>query len=305
MIVITGGFGFIGNEVVRQLKKVYGSKNIYIVDNMSRIANDISDLDQIKYNKTDIRDFNAINKIIMTLRPNVIIHLAALHYIPECNSKPVETLQTNVDSTLNLILSALENDVEHLIFASSGAVYADCSDKINEDYECKPVDIYGLSKLFAEQLIKQYLYYSDVKVSVCRFFNNYGPRETNHHILPEVISQLKSSSDFLSLGNINSIRDYVFVEDTAKAIITILENQVDKYKIMNIGSGVGFSVEELIKKISHILKRDIDVRLDKNRIRKVDKKVQVADISLILNNGFNPTNIDVGLTKLLKYENLI
>jgi UDP-glucose 4-epimerase len=305
MILITGGFGFIGNEVVRQLKNKYGPNKIHVVDDFSRIASDIKDLSDISFSRIDIREFNKVNELIKSLKPETIIHLAALHFIPECNSDPVKTLQINLDSSLNIILSALENQVNHFVFASSGAVYADYEHKINEESYCHPVDIYGYSKMFAEKIIENYLFGSEIKVSICRFFNNYGPRETNAHILPEIFTQLRRNKNYLNLGNIESIRDYVYVEDTAKTVLTILENQENQYDILNIGSGIGFSVRELIEKISELMRIKIDVRLDLNRIRKTDKKVQVADISKIRAYGIKPIDINSGLTRLLEYEGLI
>lgn len=304
MILITGGFGFIGNEVVRQLASKYGNENVHVLDNFSRIAEDIADLNSISYSKIDIRDFENVDKLIENLKPQTIIHLAALHFIPECNANPLQTIETNSTATLEIVLSALKNKVEHFVFASSGAVYSDWAKNIHEEFDCLPVDIYGYSKMFAENLIQLYLKDSPVKVSICRFFNNYGPRETNPHILPEIINQLKKNGDFLELGNIDSIRDYIYVEDTAKVISLIMSKQEKQFATYNIGSGSGNSVRELIQKIEDILGIKIMIHVDPNRIRKVDKKVQVADISKIKEFDFKPIPIDDGLKHLLEFEGL-
>ncbi|MBN2410087.1 NAD-dependent epimerase/dehydratase family protein [candidate division KSB1 bacterium] len=303
MDLVTGGLGFIGNELVRQLK-VY--TKVHILDNGSRIAPDIDDLRHIPIIEVDITDFHRVRNVFETLRPRRVFHLAAIHYIPECNANPEKTLRTNVEATLGLLRISAEYGVEHFIFTSSGAVYADSPDILTEDSTVAPVDIYGLSKLFGEQVCQLVSRQTGLPVTICRLFNNYGPRETNAHIIPEIFSQLKKGNT-LRLGNIDTKRDYIFTSDTAAALIEISKGPPRNMQILNISTGHSVSVKDLVEKIAKIFKTDIKIVQDPARLRKSDKLDQRGSNDRLKKvTGFCPQiDLDKGLRYLLEYEKLL
>src|SRR5206468_5839695 len=212
--LVTGGLGFIGNELVRQLA---GTTDVVILDNRARVAPKIDDIAKVRVFDVDLSDHQSVAAKIRMLKPTTVYHLAAIHYIPECNANPERTIRINVEATLGLLRACSENGVRHFLFASSGAVYADSPDPLNESAPVLPVDIYGWSKLHAEQLGAWSSRVEGLAVTVCRVFNNYGPRETNAHIVPEIISQLRQGNT-LHLGNITARRDYIHISDTARAL---------------------------------------------------------------------------------------
>src|SRR5262245_16250517 len=119
--LVTGGLGFIGNELSRQLK----GDSLAIIDNKSRTAPRIEDLADVPVYQVDLTDHATVGRIISELKPRVVFHLAAIHYIPECNANPERTLRTNVEATLGLLRNCSSAGVKHFLLASSGAVYAD------------------------------------------------------------------------------------------------------------------------------------------------------------------------------------
>lgn len=299
--LVTGGRGFVGNEVVRQL--IAKKRDVAILDNNSRVAKNINDIENVIVYSADLTDRNAVGAVFQKFEPTHVIHLAAMHFIPECNADPHKTIAVNLQGTINLFEAAKNSGVRKLTFASSGAVYADSKLPLSEGATpVRPVDIYGWSKLFCENVADLYRS-EDLEILGVRLFNVYGPRETNPHILPEIISQLKNS-DILKLGNIDTYRDFIFVEDAARGFIDLTCLRSPNLKIVNLGSGNSISMRSLIEKIAMILEREIEVIIDSSRYRPADKAVQTACDKLLKSylSDFDCISFDEGLSKLLKAE---
>ena len=173
MNLITGGLGFIGNELARQLSQA--GEEVAILDNHNRVAPRIEDLAGLPVCEVDITDREATAKVIRELKPRTVFHLAAIHYIPECNANPERTLRVNVEGTMSLLNACAAAGVEHFLLASSGAVYADSPEPLNEMSPVAPVDIYGWSKWFAEELCRWHAQQSGLRVTICRFVQQLRP----------------------------------------------------------------------------------------------------------------------------------
>ena len=149
---IIGGLGFLGNEIVRQL--ISDGNEVFIVDNHYKSANDIEDIKSVRTYSTDIRNFDQLRLEIIKEDPDVLIHTAAIHYIPECNNNPTLAFDVNVTGTLNILRIIQELNPAHFVHLSSGAVYADSNELLNEEESKIEVgDIYGMTKLINEQMI--------------------------------------------------------------------------------------------------------------------------------------------------------
>jgi len=305
MIVVTGGLGFIGNELVRQLHAK--GEQVAIIDNENRIAPHLEDIAAVPVYKIDITDNVAVDRVLAELKPSLIYHLAAIHYIPECNAYSERTLRVNVEGTLSLLNAAVKHSCAHFIMASTGAVYGDSPKHLNEGDTIAPVDIYGLSKWFAEDLCRSKS--AEMHITICRLFNNIGLRETNAHILPEIINQLKTGTRILQLGNTSPIRDYIATQDTATALIQlgVIKNNSNAYEVYNLATGKGASVNELIEIMADLLGEKIMIETDPTRFRKADKEVQLADISKLKEAlNWEPQHaLKNVVAELMKFEGLI
>ncbi|MGE5680402.1 MAG: NAD-dependent epimerase/dehydratase family protein, partial [Bacillota bacterium] len=238
---VTGGAGFIGRETVRHLLLNKCRVTVYDDFSFGRKEN----LEEFKENKLlevitgKVEDSDNLSDKIMRLRPEVIIHLAAIHFIPFCNNNTLETIKINVDGTYSVLDAAARFGVKRVMLASSGAIYASelhCLSEKND--RPSPVDVYGCSKLLAENIGEYFSHTSSLEVTSMRFFNTYGPFETNKHLIPEIIEQIKKGNNIF-LGNITSKRDYIFTEDIAKAIVMLSEcKNLKKYEVVNIGTGI-------------------------------------------------------------------
>lgn len=304
MVIVTGGLGFIGNELVRQLKKA--NQEIIVVDNKNRIAPKIEDIQDLPVAEIDITDFKKLSGWMKEVQPDVVYHLAAIHYIPECNENPERTLRVNVEGTQAVFRAAAEANVSKIVFASSGAVYADSSEALRESAPIAPIDVYGWSKLFGEQLCTLYHQLHETPIVIARLFNNYGLRETNPHIIPEILNQIRIQNH-IRLGKITTIRDYIHTTDCAKALIKLAEAHQNGIETVNVATGIGYSVKQIIELIEMIMGRSIHVDHDNHRLRKFDKQSQVANIDKLKSiTKWEPeVNIQTGINRLLEFENLL
>lgn len=304
MDIITGGLGFIGNELTRQLLAC--GREVVVIDNRRRVAPRIADLAAVPVIEADLTDAEAARRAFAGLKPQNVFHLAAIHYIPECNADPAHALRVNVEATQNVLDAAIAAGAEHFLPASTGAIYADSPAALTEDACVAPVDIYGWSKTFAENLARWRATRGETRVTVCRFFNNYGPRETNRHIIPEILDQLRTG-DELQLGTTSTRRDYIHTRDNAEALIRLADLPPERERTVNIGTGVDASVDELVALLAELLGRPLRITHDPARVRPVDKQVQRADITRLRQlTGWQPrVQLRDGLAELLRFEGLL
>jgi UDP-glucose 4-epimerase len=281
-VLVTGGNGFVGREVCRRL---YNDHAICVVDNLrsgaARFGTD--ELAKVRLAKVDIADAAAVRDVMSDFKPDTIIHLAAIHYIPECESDPALAVRTNVDGTVNLLCAAPSG--ARFVFASSGAVYKpDDKPHSEDDATIGPSDVYGFTKLHGEHFVKYFAAQRSLSAVNVRLFNVVGPGETNPHLLPEIIAQLKAGRTILRLGNMSPKRDYIHVRDAASGFIAVaLKDDVAAGSTLtvNLGTSHSYSVAELVAKLKSVAMIDFSLEQEQSRLRKVDRPHLAADISKI------------------------
>lgn len=229
----------------------------------------------------DIRNPEQVATLMAIWRPEIIVHLAAIHYIPECENEPALAVSTNVTGTLNLLQWAPAGS--RFIFASSGAVYKPENAAHDEaTSETDPSDIYGLTKLHGEQYVKAMAEKRGLAAVIVRLFNVAGPGETNPHLLPEMVAQLHAGRDRIELGNLTPLRDYIDVRDAASGFAAAaLGGRVNPGEtcIVNLGSGQAASVQDVVTKLQDISGIRFAVVQHPDRIRKVDRPLLLANNS--------------------------
>ena len=218
--LVTGGCGFVGAALVRRL--LAQSCEVVVVDDFSRGSPDNlgPGRDHVTVVRQDVRD--DLDRVFALFQPEVVFHLAALHFIPDCDADPARCLQVNVEGTRAVLAAtAALRHQPGLVLASSAAVYAPVDGPVPEQPDSLgPVDVYGYSKRWAEELAADYAARTGTAVGIARLFNVFGPGETNAHFIPSLICQLKAG-DQVRLGNLSSRRDYVFVDDVAEALLRL------------------------------------------------------------------------------------
>jgi UDP-glucose 4-epimerase len=276
---VTGGAGFIGSALTSSL--IATGHEVIVYDNFERGRRDtVPTCSSVEIAEGDIRDRGHVGDAIAASRPHFVVHLAALHFIPDCISRPADTLEINVEGTRNVLDGCTGGDLRGVIFASSGAVYAPTDDACRESTSAvAPSDVYGKSKALAERLLHAWHGATGVATSILRIFNAIGRGETNPHVLPHVLESLRASNS-VSLGNTHTRRDYVDTRDIAAAILAVANRSVG-CQIYNVGSGVAHSVAEIIELLSTVLARPVTVVSDPNRMRRADRLLLLADIDRI------------------------
>ncbi|MBC7712076.1 MAG: SDR family NAD(P)-dependent oxidoreductase [Rhizobacter sp.] len=313
--LITGAAGFLGSHVTEKL--ISEGKKVIAVDNLSWGHKSFIEerKNAMDFYQVDIRDKDELDKIFEKHQPTHVIHLAALHFIPAAIKDPSLAIDINVRGTQNLLQSMREKaHVKSFWFASTGDVYA--PDELPH-HETKsvtsPFNIYGLTKFMCEQLINlESKNAPDTKFVIGRLFNLYGARETNPHIIPEILNQIrKQTGDVqLSLGSIWPKRDMVPVDQTADSIISTVKKLSEFQQnifCMNYATGNVTSIEEMIKMISKILNRKIQINIDPAKVRGVERSHLQADVGALkafLGKTPDP-DLTIGLTKILRDEQFI
>ncbi len=298
--LVTGGAGFIGSAVVPTLQKE--GHDVYVYDNLSFGSRDFIDINDDHFYFGDIRDKDAVDKAIGEIKPDMIVHLAAIHFIPYCNEHPFEAADTNIRGTMN-ILAAAEKlpELKKLFFASTAAVYPIYDDAVSEEHEVHPLDIYGLSKLTGEHLCKRFNLETGIDTIVCRFFNAFGPNETNPHLIPEIEKQLREGKRTINLGNLTPKRDFIHTHDMANAVRLLLNLKDVGYDTFNLGRGIEYSVVEIVEAFERQLNEKIKIEVDPARVRKVERQHLLADVSKLKRvAGWEPVwGIDEGIKNLI------
>lgn len=277
-VLIIGGAGFIGwhlAEIYRDHKR-----NIYLYDNLSVGWNEAFNAFEGNAIQGDILDRDLLVKTLQQNDIDLVIHLAAIHHIPTCENNPQEAFKINIQGTQTIIEACVDAGVQKLIFASSGAVYDIIDGPISEDSKVSPRDIYGISKVAGEHLMEYFVRKHSGQAIVARLFNTVGRRETNDHLMPAIIGKLKNDPTLLQLGNLEPKRDYIHVEDTAAAFYHLgnyIEGNKVGFDVFNVGSGIEYSVLEIVSMVSEILGHSVEAASLPEFCRAIDRPHQLAN----------------------------
>jgi UDP-glucose 4-epimerase len=286
-IFVTGGAGFIGSHLVERL--VRAGERVAVLDDLSRGRREWLH-PNAELHEGDVRDGDALPRAIAQAAADVVVHLAAMHFIPAVDGAPELAWDVNVNATRTLLDALAHRPPELLLFASTAAVYPDTRGPIAETRPPEPFDLYGKTKLEGERLVREFESRAGTRCVVARIFNVIGKRETNPHVVPDLVGQLRDGSLPVRLGNLEPRRDYTDVVDVAVALERLLSLPDDVAGTFNLGSGRSVSVAELVRVCEQVLGRPIEVEVEKERLRKQDRAELVADPRLLQDaTGWQPT----------------
>ena len=276
-VLVTGGAGFIGSELCHRLRSA--GHRVIVYDDFSRGQREYLPAD-VEIIGGDIRDATGLTRLVADVTPDVVVHLAAMHFIPDCIARPDEARDVNVEGTRRVLESCRRSGVRHVIFASTAAVYAAGDDACDEERTAVgPLEIYGETKLEGERLVRAFQEQSGAAVTTLRLFNAIGRNETNPHVLPHIFESLRASG-VLHLGNTTPRRDYIDTRDIADAILAVMP-VAQGLQVFNVGTGNAYSVDDIIQRLRRILGRDLRVVQEAARVRAADRMLLLADIGRI------------------------
>ena len=257
--VVTGGAGFIGSNIVRQLLKQ--NHTPIVIDNMYRgDVERISSLG-VENHKVDIRDFEQIRNIIKN--SDGVFHEAALTDVQESFTKQQEYNDVNVKGTENIFKIAKELDLK-VVYASSSSIYGNPKKiPIGENSERNPINPYGKTKLDDELLAEKYSK-DNASIIGLRYFNIYGKGQTGSYagVITKFINRLKEKKSPIIFGSGTQLRDFIFVEDVALANIAAMQSNV-KNGFFNIGTGIATSIQQLAEIMIEISGLELEPQYEK------------------------------------------
>lgn len=302
---MTGGAGFIGSTLVRELLKKKAEVVVYdnflngTMDNLEEVKGQIT-LVKDDITNPDFRDYLKTHEI------QYIFNLAAEPYIPHSYERPKQFFEVNANGVLNILMASKGTGVKRIVQYSTSEVYGSAvSVPMDESHPLNPKSTYAVSKLAADRLCYTFFHEQNVPVIILRQFNVFGPRETHPYIIPELISQLHRSHR-LKLGNIKAKRDMTYVEDAAKGAIALMETEEAVGQCVNMGTGTSHSIQEMADTIGRIMGHDkVEIETDKSRLRPLDVEHLECNFEKMHKlTGWKPeTSFEEGLKRTIEYFN--
>ena len=295
--LLTGGAGYIGTHIADEF--ISAGKSVVIVDSLYqgleprivflRAKHGV----EVPFIKCDIRDYNEIESVIREYKIDGIVHTAALKAVGESMEKPDEYFQVNLDATKELIEIAKRNGVKKFIFSSTAAVYGspDSMEPCKEDGPKAPISPYGDSKYQAESSVTAFINEPGNHGTSLRFFNVVGTAAPElldnsvENLVPIVLGKLEKGEAPVIFGTDypttdgTCIRDYVDVRDIARAHLAAANATTKLPPAMNIGTGRGASVREIIKLVLDATNKS-DTAVIENPRRAGDPAFLCADVTL-------------------------
>ena len=310
-IIVTGGSGFIGSNLVNYLLK----KNYFIinVDKLTYSSNNYNKYllskKNYKFFKLDINNKKKIKNIIKKYKPECIFNLAAETHVDRSIDKPYQFIHSNILGVFNLLEAIKENNKKNkktkLIHVSTDEVYGDIKvKKSNEKFPYNPSSPYSASKASADHLVKSYVRTYKLPAIISNCCNNYGPYQFPEKLIPKIISNILSNKALPIYSKGLNSREWIYVNDHCDALFQIFK----KGKIgesYNVGSNINISNIKLVKKIMNIFKKKgfnigkkVKIKFIKDRpghdfrysldSKKIHKKLKWKSKTQ-LNNGLNLT----------------
>ncbi|MBB6714607.1 NAD-dependent epimerase/dehydratase family protein [Clostridium gasigenes] len=292
--LVTGASGFVGACLVRRL--VENNENVHII---ARETSDLWRVLDIKENLTihnvDLMNEEQIKKMTTDEKFNVIYHLATYggyHFQKNLDN----IINTNLIGTWNLFRYASETGVEMFVNTSSSSEYGEKDEPMNEEMILNPNNMYGATKASSTILCSTYAKINKIPFVTYRLFSPYGYYDAQTRLIPTVIDNCLKNKK-IELGSKTSKRDFIFIDDVIDAYIKA-PLLCDKYgEVYNIGSGIQYTVEEVVNKIVKQTNSNAELVWNNNLGRQYEPKAWYSDISKIKQDlGWSPKlSMDEGL----------
>lgn len=301
-ILVTGGAGFIGSHVNKLLLSL--GHSVTVVDDLSKGHKDYLD-PKVTFHQISLEDQKKLEEILVG--HDCVIHMASFIEVGESVLKPVEFAQNNIVGTVKLLEAMRITGVKKMIFSSSACVYGKAQKQpiTENDPLGEQENPYGISKVTMEQFCRLYQKLHGFDVTILRYFNPYGPGELHSpetHAIPNLVKAVLSKKPIPLYWNGEQIRDFIYIEDLAKAHVLPLNST--GLNIYNVGTGIGIKVIDVVKKIFDIV--GYDVELEDKGERKGDVPELVASSQKIKQElgWYAEVDLDEGLKKTIEFFRL-
>lgn len=272
MVLITGGAGYIGGTTARYL--IEQGEDVVILDSL--VSSNIEDVPNgAVFYKGDVADVELVSEIVKKHKIDACLHFAAFIEVAESVINPYKYFENNTAKALKLFNTLKDNGVLKIVFSSTAAVYGEPQyTPIDENHPLNPVNPYGMSKFFTENILSSFDASYNVRHVVLRYFNACGAwggsgekHNPETHLIPLILQVPLGKRDKIYINGTDyntkdgtCIRDYIHVYDLARAHYAALKylRAGGKSEKINLGSGKGFSIKEVIEVCEKVVGREID-----------------------------------------------
>ncbi len=278
-ILVMGGAGYIGSHTVKHL--LNNGYSVVVADNLINGHREAVD-NRATFVPADLQDIASLREVFKQYKINAVVHFAAYAYVGESVSNPQKYYQNNVMGTVNLLQAMLEADVKKIVFSSTCATYGEPQyTPIDEQHPQNPINPYGRSKLMIEQIFADYAKAYSLEYIALRYFNAAGcssdssigeSHNPETHLIPLVLQAIKGERNNIKVFGTDydtpdgtCIRDYIHVEDLALAHRLALEKLGNYSGSINLGTGIGTSVKEIINAAEKVSGKNCPVEYTSRR----------------------------------------
>ena len=304
--LVTGGAGFIGSNLAREL--LARGATVRILDNFSsgKMENIAPFLKDISLLEGDIRDLDTLRKAMQGV--DFVIHEAALRSVIRSLEAPSPTNEVNVEGTLNVLIAARDAGVKRVVFASSSSVYGDAPQlPKREDMALAPLSPYAVTKLAGEHYCYVFYKIYGLETVSLRYFNVYGPGQDPASeysaVIPRFVRAMVKGEQPTIYGDGHQTRDFTYIADIVEATLSACRASNASGQAINVGGGQQTSVNELVMKLNKILGTKVStVHVEP---KKGEVRHGLADISKAKEVlGYSPrVNLDEGMRSFVQWFN--
>ena len=289
-VLVTGADGFIGSHLTERLAAVGADVTALACYNSFDSHGWLDELPyearaRLKMHRGNVCDSDFVREIVRG--QDIVFHLAALIAIPHSYVAPQSYVETNVLGTLNVLQAAREHQVRRVVHTSTSEVYGSAiTVPIDESHPLQGQSPYSASKVAADMMAEAFARSFSLPVVTLRPFNAFGPRQSERAIIPTVIRQmLDPACEVVEIGDISTVRDFTFVQDTASAFLRLGSAPAIRFgQAYNAGSGKAVTVGELVEMIAALTGCKKPVRQTPERMRPANSEVRalLADSSRMI-----------------------
>lgn len=309
-ILITGAAGFVGKHLIDYLKKDTNNEIFALVLNVEESTK--VELASKYIFQSDITNKETTKTILGNIQPDQIFHLAAQSSVGLSWKIPSVTFRVNVEGTINILESLIENDLKKckVLLIGSSEQYGTVLESelpIVEEHSLSPVNPYCISKISQEMIANMYVKNYGLDITMVRAFNHIGPGQADIFVISSFAKQIASiekgdKKPVIEVGNLSAKRDFTDVRDIVRAYSLLAQNGKSG-EVYNVGSGKSTSIEYVLKMLLGFSSKDISVKIDKERFRVNDVNDIYADCSKIfLDVGWGcEISLDKALLEVLDY----
>ena len=308
-LLITGGAGFIGSNFINYIHRCYPDYKILLLDaltyagNLDNISPALKSNSHFEFFHGNITHPDLVGKLVA--EADIVVHFAAESHVTRSIYDNAIFFETDVIGTQVVANAAVNNPVELFVHISSSEVYGTAlADQMDEEHPLNPMSPYAAAKAGADRLIYSYIKTYDLPAVIVRPFNNYGPCQHLEKAIPNFIVSALQDKPLTIHGDGNSSRDWLFVEDTCRALDKILH--VDRKKVIgetiNLGTGSDTCVLDIGRKVLEKLdKPESMLNYIKDRPGQVSRHISSTDKSKELLDWQAEISLDTGLEKTIEF----